>query len=86
MSKTGRQNYRRGARGAPKGDRQIVVRGVRRDPPDLRKLSRAVIAMALTEAEATAEIDEAMKHGDGQTAAPPATGKPDTEKDTGADD
>ena len=64
MSKTGRQNYRRGARGTPKGDRQIVVCGVRREQPDLRKLSRAVIAMALKEAEASAEIDEAMKHND----------------------
>ncbi len=29
-----------------------MVRGVRRDPPDLRKLSRAVIALALAEMEA----------------------------------
>lgn len=46
MSKTGRANYRRGSRGTPKPERRIIVRSVRRDPPDLRKLSRAVIAMA----------------------------------------
>jgi hypothetical protein len=51
MSKTGRTNRRRGTRGQPKAERQISVRSVRRDPPDLRKLSRAVIAMALRDAE-----------------------------------
>ena len=55
MSKTGRTNYRRGSRGTPKPERHITVRSVRRDSPDLRKLSRAVIAMALRDAEADAE-------------------------------
>lgn len=60
MSKTGRTNYRRGSRGTPKAERHITVRSVRRDPPDLRKLSRAVIAMALRDAEAQAEARNAM--------------------------
>lgn len=60
MSKTGRTNHRRGSRGTPKPERHIVVRSVRRDPPDLRKLSRAVIAMALRDAEAQAEAREAL--------------------------
>ncbi|GAC50996.1 hypothetical protein [Gordonia aichiensis] len=60
MSKTGRTNYRRGSRGVAKAERQIVVRGVRRDQPDLRKLSRAVIAMALRDAEMKADIDQAL--------------------------
>ncbi|SHT79861.1 Uncharacterised protein [Mycobacteroides abscessus subsp. abscessus] len=60
MSKTGRPNYRRGSRGTPRPERQITVRSVRRDPPDLRKLSRAVIAMALADAEAQAEARDAM--------------------------
>lgn len=60
MSKTGRPNYRRGSRGNPKSERQITVRSVRRDPPDLHKLSRAVIAMALRDAEAQAEAREAV--------------------------
>jgi hypothetical protein len=55
MSRTGRTNYRRGARGSRKAERHIIVRSVRRDPPDLRKLTRAVIAMALREAEAAAD-------------------------------
>ena len=60
MSKTGRPNYRRGNRGTPKPERQITVRSVRRDPPDLRKLSRAVIAMALRDAEAEVEARQAL--------------------------
>lgn len=55
MSKTGRTNHRRGTRGQPKVPRHITVRSVRRDPPDLRKLSRAVIAMALRDAELEAK-------------------------------
>lgn len=60
MSKTGRTNHRRGSRGTPKPERQILVRSVRRDPADLRKLSRAVIAMALRDAEAQAEARDAL--------------------------
>lgn len=51
MSKTGRPNYRRKERGGAKAERRVTVRSVRRDPPDLRKLSRAVIALAMAEAE-----------------------------------
>lgn len=82
MSKTGRQNYRRGARGTPKSDRQIVVRGVRREPPDLRKLSRAVIAMALRDAEAATEIDDAFTATTTETAIP-ATNTTDTDAGSG---
>jgi hypothetical protein len=60
MSKTGRTNYRRASRGTPKPERIVTVRSVRRDPPDLRKLSRAVIAMALRDAEAKAEVVDAI--------------------------
>lgn len=63
MSKTGRTNYRRGPRGTRKAERRITVRGVRRDPPDLGKLSRAVITIALRDAEAQAEARTAMKSG-----------------------
>lgn len=55
MSKTGRINHRRGSRGRLKAERHITVRSIRKDPPDLRKLSRAVIAIALREAELEAE-------------------------------
>lgn len=37
--------------------RNISVRAVRRDPPDLRKLSRALISLAM--AEAAAETEQA---------------------------
>lgn len=77
MSKTGRPNYRRGSRGTVKPEREITVRSVRRDPPDLRKLSRAVIAMALREAEATTEAEEAMNAAATEPVSPgpsPATG------------
>ena len=36
-------------------ERRISVRTVRRDPPDLRKLSRALIALAQADAEAQAQ-------------------------------
>jgi hypothetical protein len=36
-------------------DRHISVRAVRRDPPDLRKLSRAIVAIAIAQAEAEAQ-------------------------------
>lgn len=60
MSKTGRSNHRRRSRGTPKPERHITVRSIRRDPPDLRKLSRAVIAMALRDAEMKDEARAAM--------------------------
>ena len=69
MSKTGRTNYRRGARGTRKAERHIVVRSERRDPPDLRTLSRAVIAMALRDAEAQAEARDAMNGTNGEPTA-----------------
>lgn len=86
MSKTGRQNYRRGSRGTPKGERHIVVRSVRRDPPDLRKLSRAVIAMALRDAEATAEITEAVTHTTAPRKEPASEARPAAEKEGSTDD
>lgn len=58
MSKTGEINYRRGERNF---ERHITVRSERRDPPDLRKLSRAVITIALRDAEAQAEALAALK-------------------------
>ncbi|GAB3275705.1 hypothetical protein GCM10027449_14720 [Sinomonas notoginsengisoli] len=37
--------------------RRIIVEGVQRDHPDLRKLSRAVIALAQAEAEREAQAE-----------------------------
>ena len=69
MSKTARTNYRRGPRGTRKAERHITVRSVRRDPPDLRKLSRAVIAMALRDTEAKAEVHDAINGVDQESMA-----------------
>ena len=41
-------------------ERRIRVRAVRRDPPDIRKLSRALIALAM--AQAQAEADAQAEH------------------------
>ena len=73
MSKTGRTNHRRGSRGTPKPERTITVRSVRRDPPDLRKLSRAVIAMALRDAEIREEARDAMNGRDDESTETTAT-------------
>lgn len=58
MSKTDKDSQKNKA--AQKGrERHISVRAVRRDPPDLRKLSRALITLAMAEAaaEAAAQAD-----------------------------
>lgn len=41
--------------------RKVTIRTVRREPPDLRKLSRALIALAIAQSEADAEA-EAESH------------------------
>lgn len=45
------------------GERRLRVRGIRQDPTDLRRLSRALLdlAQAQTEAEAEAEYHAQMK-------------------------
>lgn len=45
-----KQNNKRG-----RPERRISVRAVRRDPPDLKKLSQALIALALAQAEKDAQ-------------------------------
>jgi hypothetical protein len=47
---------RRGQRPKPNRERRISVRAIRRDPPDLHKLSRALLALAQAEAEAEAQL------------------------------
>lgn len=60
MSKTGRLNYRRDNLKARKAERRIIVRGERRDKPDLRLLSKAAIKMAMDDAEQEAEYRAAL--------------------------
>jgi len=53
-----------GKRRTYKQERRIRIRGVRKDPPDLRKLAAAIIALAQAQAEADAEAQaEANKIG-----------------------
>lgn len=68
MSKTGRPNHRRKGRERNRftPDKHITVDGVQRAQPDLRKLSRAVIAIAMN--------DTAQATGDG---ADTSSGEPD---------
>lgn len=47
---------RRRHQSKPPYERPISVRSVRRDPPDLRKLGRALLALAQAEAEAQAQV------------------------------
>lgn len=49
MSRT----YRKGTKGSGR-ERHLAVRAVRRTPADLRKLSRALIELAIAQAEAEA--------------------------------
>ncbi|MEC3979637.1 hypothetical protein [Amycolatopsis sp. H20-H5] len=39
----------------------MTVRGVRRDPPDIRKLSKALIGLAMAEAERQAQAEQAKR-------------------------
>lgn len=57
MSKTGRPNHRRSTRESGRfgSDKRIVVTGVQHQHPDLRKLSRAVITIAMEEMAREAE-------------------------------
>lgn len=73
MSRTHKDLRRRGH--APKLERRISVRGVRRDPPDYRKLARALIAIAQAEAEAQAAAD-ARKTDDTDAATTRNSGTP----------
>jgi hypothetical protein len=57
-------------------DRRIRIRSIRKDPPDYRRLARALISLAeaQAEADAKAELDERQKRD--------ATKKPGNPSDT----
>ncbi len=64
------------------GDRRIRVKGVRRNPPDLRRLSRALIELAIAEAEKAAAAEaEAQRVDEGSVKAKPV----DTPTDPSSD-
>ena len=56
-------------------NRRISIRSIRRNPPDMRKLTRALIALVLAEAEAEAQAQ------DEETRKASAPGTPDNEED-----
>jgi hypothetical protein len=45
----------------PRDERRLRVRGLRHDPPDPRRLSRAFIGLALARAEAEARAQQASE-------------------------
>jgi len=52
------------------GERKIRVRAIRKDPPDLRRLARALIALVEAEAEAEAEAEEEARKGESKSKIP----------------
>jgi hypothetical protein len=67
------------------GDRRIRVKGVRRNPPDLRRLSRALIELAIAQAEQEAAAEaEAQRLQGGPVKAEPvdAPATPPNEEDS----
>jgi hypothetical protein len=44
-----------------KREHRFRVRGVRRDPPDIKKLSKALIALAMAEAEREAQAEQSER-------------------------
>lgn len=75
MSRT----YRRGPEGMKSPERYIYVDAERRDPPDLHKLSRAVIAIALREAQLEADALSSLVSAQEST---PENVDPDTGDDS----
>lgn len=75
--KTNNKRYRK--------ERRIIVRGVRRDPPDIRKLSKALIALAMAEAEREAQADREAQAAHDDHPTTPADPSPGT-REGGASD
>lgn len=48
-------------------ERRFTVRGIRRDPPDIGKLSKALIGLALAEAEREAQAEQAARPPETET-------------------
>lgn len=83
MSKTPHTSSGKSPRGGRRGrarHRQISVRGIRRDQPDIAKLGRAVISLALAEAERAAAADAAARGTKAKT--PPQLDDPSSSGET----
>lgn len=63
-----------------RGERHIRARGIKQDPPDLRRLARALIALAEAQAEADAQAQSrhpATSNGSETKRGRAATGRKD---------
>lgn len=49
-------------------ERRLTVRGIRRDPPDIRKLSKALIGLAMAEAERQAQAEQITRDAESHVA------------------
>ena len=48
-------------------ERRFTVRGIRRDPLDIRKLSKALLGLAMAEAEREAQAQRAVLRSEAET-------------------
>jgi hypothetical protein len=56
--------------------RHLRIRGVRKDPPDIKKLSRAIILLAQAQAEADAAAQDEASHEANREDDPPLGEQP----------
>lgn len=63
-------SQRKGNNKARRGreERRFSVRGIRRDPPDIRKLAKALIGLAMAEAEREAQAQQAARQPEAEAA------------------
>lgn len=67
------QRGSKGQRGRRKRDREIALRVVRRSEPDLRRMGRALIALAIREAEAEVQAaQQTNQQKENKTPSPPS--------------
>ena len=67
--------------GSHSEERRLTVRGIRRDPPDIKKLSRALIGLAMAEAERQAQAEQATRISE-----PPDTSDAQSHAEGGGDE
>ena len=61
-------------------EHRFTVRGIRRDPPDIGKLSKALIGLAMAEAEREAQAEQAARERASKVTSPDeerSEGQPD---------
>jgi hypothetical protein len=71
-----RRNKKRDERAPRDRDRRYSVRGIRRDPLDIEKFSKALLGLVLADNERQAQADHAAQ-GTGSASAPDRDEQPD---------